>query len=321
MISPLPPLDTRFPPWNHTDLHTRPCPFCSSEGEEKFVRPDLLHVRYCDPCGAYFISPAPTPQALTDFYSRYYADHRNVEMQQYLEDRSLLREMLAIDPFTDGKVGRIANAMRLENARTLDVGFGMGLTMVLLRKLGAHVAGIDLDPEPVAFAQSRLGITDVRCGSIMDCTPDRPYDLITLHDLIEHPLDPMTLLRKARTLLTPGGIVSIWTPNGSYLADDPEPIQLRVDLEHMQYLSFRTCGVIARTLGFDVAHVESLGTPRLENIALLSGSHTGGGKKILRRVLGTMPGFVTLNAMRKKFTVPDSRRGRYHLFCLLKRKD
>lgn len=321
MIPRLTPLDARIPQWDHAHLQPRRCPFCLSGGEETFIRPDLLHVRYCATCGAYFISPAPTDQALTDFYSRYYADHRKVEMQQYLHDSSLLKEMLAMDPFMDIKVSEIANAMKLANAGTLDVGFGMGLTMVLLRKLGARVAGIDLDPEAVAFAQTHLGISETHQLDVLNLTPDHPYDLITFHDLIEHPLDPMALLTKARSLLTPGGLLSIWTPNGSFLMEEREPVQLRVDLEHMQYLSCRTCSVIARELGFEIIHLESLGTPRLENIARLSGSRAGGWKKLVRHAIKNVPGFVALNAMRKKLTAPDSRRGRYHLFCLLKRKD
>jgi len=321
MLSPLPPLDTRILRWDYARLHPRRCPFCSSEGEEKFIRPDLLHVRSCSACGAFFVSPGPSAQALNDFYSRYYADHRKVEMQQYLRDTSLLREMLAMDPFTDVKVREIATTMRLANARTLDVGFGIGLTMVLLRKLGARVAGIDLDPEAVDFARSHLGISEIHQLDLLDFTPDQPYDLITFHDLIEHPLDPLSLLKKARSILAPGGLLSIWTPNGSFLLEERDPVQLRVDLEHMQYLSSRTCGVIAQDLGFEIVHLESLGTPRLENVARLSGSHAGGWKRTVRRAIRHVPGFVAMNALRKKLASSDLRRGRYHLFCLLRRRD
>jgi SAM-dependent methyltransferase len=242
-------------------------------------------------------------------------------MQQHLDDPSLLKEMLVMDPRADAKVGRIAAALPLDKAHTLDVGFGMGLTMILLGKLGARVAGIDLDPDAVAFARIRLGIPDVHQCDLLEHMPTQPYDLITFHDLIEHPLQPMPLLMKAHSILAPGGVLSIWTPNGSDLMEEPDPIQLRVDLEHMQYPSFRTCRFIAQEVGFDVVHLESLGTPRLENIARLAGSNDGGWKKTVRRAIRNVPGFVKFNALRKKLASHDVRGGRYHLFCLLRRKE
>ena len=226
-----------------------------------------------------------------------------------------------MNPLADIKVGEIARSTTLQGARALDVGFGLGLTLVLLRKLGTHVAGIDLDPDAVAFARNHLGIKDVRQCDFMDLQADELFDVITLHDVIEHPLDPMALLKKARSLLNPGGLLSIWTPNGSYLTEEQDPIQLRVDLEHMQYLSLQTCSIIAQRLGFTVVHFEALGEPRLESIARLSGADTGGWKKRVRGVVKNIPGFARLNALRKELVAPDARKGKYHLFCLMKRVD
>jgi len=98
---------------------------------------------------------------LAQFYSTYYAKHRAAELRQYLEDEMLVREMLALDPSSDLKVKTISSFVDLRERRVLDVGFGMGQNLVLMRKSGAHVSGIDIDPDSVQFVRDVLGIKNV----------------------------------------------------------------------------------------------------------------------------------------------------------------
>lgn len=317
----LSPLDLRIPPWDLGKLRPRACPFCGSRGTPRFERPDHLIVRACARCGAFFVSPCPEPDLLREFYRTYFSGHRRQELVLHRKDHFLVREMRAVEPGRDAKARVLASVRDLHQARALDVGFGMGQMLLLLQKGGADVHGIDLDPKAVAFARDVLHLQNVHLGDIADIPSVERFDVITLHDLVEHPLRPLDLLRRARSLMAPGGILSLWTPNASFPAEDSEPTLFRVDLEHMQYMSARTCNVLAQLLDLDILHLECLGHPDLAKIEWLSGRSPRAGRirSTLRRTLGFLPGAIALNAFRRQLVSEKGMRGSYHLFCIFQR--
>ncbi len=312
-------LDARIPAWDNTSLGQRRCPFCKSDGTERYIRPDELHVRQCSICKCYFVSPSPSKEHLAEFYSTYFAHHRSTEFQQYQNDPVLVKEMLSLKPLSDVKVRTLSSLMDFDSKRVLDVGFGMGQGLVLMKKLGADVAGIDMDEDAVEFVRTKLHIHNVFTCDIMALPDNSTYELIALHDVIEHPLEPLEVLKRAQNLLSPGGLLSIWTPNATLLEAEDQPIALRVDLEHLQYLTFETCRFIATTLKMTIIYLEAHGTPRLESIRDLSRGHDQRrAKRALRRLLGPLPGFIPLNALRRKYGTKTTLPGNYHLFCVMK---
>jgi SAM-dependent methyltransferase len=212
MMRRLPPLDARIPAWNLEELVARPCPYCgTAENESHCIRPDGLTVRECRHCSAFFVSPAPTEAQLASFYANYDKAHRLESPATPAELRTVYRNR---GPLHDLRVRELSSMMAFEHKRVLDVGFGRAQFMWCLQSLGADVHGIELDDAAIAIARA-LGITNVRKATIEECAGDRPYDLIVLNDVVEHPLDPMKLLRACTSLLAPGGVMLIWTPNGA----------------------------------------------------------------------------------------------------------
>ncbi len=316
----LEPLDRRIPDWNMHRLVKRRCPFCNGDGTPRFVRPDGLRLNHCTRCDASFVSPAPDGRQLDEFYATYFSIHRQQELGQHKRDRLLVKEMFDLDPVDDEKASILGSLVPMTGRRVLDVGFGLGQNLLLLRKLGADVSGIDTDPDAVAFAQKQLGLDQVRQCRLADLPQKELYDLITLHDLIEHPLQPLLMLRQALRHLAPGGYLSIWTPNGTHAAVDDEPIQFRVDLEHMQYLTPRTAAFLASELAMTIVHLTCTGTPRLTQLASLAGhpSPVQKTRAAVRSLLGNIPGMISLSRLRRKMR-PHTRRGTYHLFVVLQK--
>ncbi len=319
-------LTIRIPSWDIQDMEDRNCPLCRDPGEKRFIRPDNLNVKECSCCATFFISPAPSESNLLHFYSSYYSQYRKTDL---LADAAVIKEILTINPFADFR-NKILTTLTggLQGKKALDIGFGRGDTMVGLKKLGAMVTGIDLDDDAIRLAKTKLNIPDVHQCRIEDYTPQERFDLITMYDFIEHPIMPMPAFQKACGLLNPGGLLAIYTPNATFIDHEKEPICFRIDLEHMQYLTIRSCHYLANSSRLEIVHLESLGFPILPSFPKkpsLSASLTNyllNYSTMIKNVFRLLPAFKRMNQIRKAVWAmpPDIRQGSYCLFCVFKTK-
>ncbi len=99
----------------------------------------------------------------------------------------------------------------------LDVGCGSGHFLhTLQRRYGCRCTGLDLDP---AYEQkaAKDGIRRVT-GDFEQFETDERFDLITMFHLVEHLNNPAASIRKAWTLLKPGGYLYVETPAADSLS-------------------------------------------------------------------------------------------------------
>jgi SAM-dependent methyltransferase len=101
--------------------------------------------------------------------------------------------------------------------RLLDVGFGAGLILDAARRAGWIVSGTELSSSAVAAAAAR-GL-DVFHGSLADARfGDAAFDVVTVAEVLEHLIDPLSLLVEIRRVLRPGGLLWGTTPHASGLS-------------------------------------------------------------------------------------------------------
>ncbi|MFZ2989920.1 class I SAM-dependent methyltransferase [Ideonella sp.] len=117
--------------------------------------------------------------------------------------------------------------------RILEIGSGFGYLTFALRKRGHDCRGIDISQNAVAKAVADFG-SFYQVADLMnyeDAT-HAGYDVIVATELIEHLVDPVSFLRKAGSLLRPGGSIVLTTPNKDLYSDklawhtDPAPVHL-----------------------------------------------------------------------------------------------
>ena len=312
-----------------TALQERNCPICDGEAKTAlFRRPDGLTVRRCEACNTYYVSPAPSEEALAEFYASYNLNQGFDELSMH-ELRTLLD---GTPPFDDMRLRELSSVMDLPGSSILDVGFGRAGLMYQLKRLGAEVTGVDPDESAQIYARV-LGIEGTVHGDVSSLDPNARFDAVILHDVVEHPLDPIALLRACAARLLPGGVLQVWTPNGGCIADSEEPVMLRVDLEHMQYFTTDTCMRVAELLGLRLDHLETVGrfdhpsVHRLQQTQARAGNRR---RRIFKRAVTSIPGFARLNALRRGLmrtlhgdgahvVSVDSRFGSYHLLCLFRK--
>jgi cyclopropane fatty-acyl-phospholipid synthase-like methyltransferase len=148
--------------------------------------------------------------------------------------------------------------------RVLDVGCFTGELIAILQQRGADVYGLELQSEAVEIAAQRLPGRVYQADVSGSFFPPGPYDTVAMMGLIEHVTDPAKFVRRAHSLLAPGGRLMLQTPDaGSALArlmhSRWPPL---APIDHLHLFSRRSIRRLLEDCGFtDVrcrAHVKTL---------------------------------------------------------------
>jgi SAM-dependent methyltransferase len=162
---------------------------------------------------------------------------------------------------------------RVIGKRVLDMASGEGYGSEVLSRGAASVVGVDANPE--AFEHARLRYTRQNLtferGMVENHGEAGAYDAVVFLQTIEHVQDPAAVLRHFRSLLAPGGVVYVSTPNlltlapaGAAKSDNPWHIKEYRAAEFEQLCR----GVFSRVRVLGLFHARKL---RVHELALACG--------------------------------------------------
>ena len=153
----------------------------------------------CERCGTVQQPDLPSGAELHDLY-------REMTDDAYLAEEAGRRRTS----------GRLLDAIERHTARgrMLEVGCGHGLLLDEARRRGWEVAGLELADASRAHARDALGL-DVSSKTLEELDPARDggRQAIVLSDVLEHLDDPVAALAQIASLLAPGGVALIVTPD------------------------------------------------------------------------------------------------------------
>jgi SAM-dependent methyltransferase len=125
-------------------------------------------------------------------------------------------------------------ADRLAGGRVIDMASGEGYGSDELARSASEVVGVDANPEAFEHARARYRRPNLRFERGLVETYGRPasFDAVVFLQTIEHVQDPVAVLAHLRSLLAPGGVAYISTPNvltlaGPGVAKSDNPWHLR----------------------------------------------------------------------------------------------
>ncbi len=233
-------------------------PVAVGEDFEYRSSPDSFLAVRCACCSVVYLDPRPTQEMFDRIYpDTYYAFSFKKEkfgfvhtVRRRLEARRLLR---------------VCEGLR-DDARIVDVGCGDGFHLDLLRSFGSpgwRLEGVDLDERAVGAARNR-GL-EVHQGTVEELGLDAgAYDLAFMIQTIEHVANPKGVLRAVRTILAPGGRVTIVT-------DNTGSIDFRLFRRrhwggfhfprHWNLFDKRSIATLAAAAGFEVESVSTMVSP------------------------------------------------------------
>jgi len=202
--------------------------------------------------------------------------------------RDVVRYRMAKLGFRSGDLGAAGDEYRLKEGagsshsvmlkwlaqispgRLLDLGCSGGLLAERARALGHRVLGVDVQELPEArgrldgFIQANLDH-----GLPREVVDEGPFDIVLAGDLLEHVRDPGLVLKHARGVLAPGGVLILSVPNfGHWYVRGRALLGIfdydqrgLLDRTHVRFFTRRSLERELRQAGFRTVRTQVTGLP------------------------------------------------------------
>ncbi|MFN8496265.1 MAG: class I SAM-dependent methyltransferase [Anaerolineae bacterium] len=273
-------------------LHTpRPCPACGVTAARPWRwKPDDSEIAYpgvkpahapgyqivrCAGCGLGRVDPLPTDADLRALYAEDYFG--GSDFSGGISDALVRYRRYSGPPAL--QVLRAANERAYEAAhvadlqawysqlggpaappRFLDVGCGAGGVLAAGKARGWRVVGVE--PSQAGAALTRRRNLNVIAADLAHAgLPDSAFDIVHIREVLEHVVEPMGMLREARRLLAPGGMLYVQVPNDieGYRARVFPTVWWLIPPLHVWYFTFDTLERMLQQVGLTSRVTGTLG--------------------------------------------------------------
>ncbi|MCI0590223.1 MAG: class I SAM-dependent methyltransferase [Gammaproteobacteria bacterium] len=185
--------------------HTDAARWAEAFDEEYYTTNDRFTYYHCNCCSALFIDPVPRDCLNKIYPVNYYSFDEQITNSLVFKVKDWLDQR-----FFKQFISRLPHPQ----INVLDIGGGTGLQLSSLKKVDHRIKRttiVDIDEKAGEIACQRGH--KYFCGRFENYVSDQVVEVILMLNLIEHVHNPKELLVKARSLLSPQGIVIIKTPN------------------------------------------------------------------------------------------------------------
>ena len=226
----------------------------------------------CEVCGFRHVDPLFTNEQLKKFYeTEFYQSERPDYFERMEADREwwMLRYRHYYELIEAHAPGR----------RILDIGSGPGYFLDAGRERGWQVLGFEPSRAAADYTRSRglAVVNDFFCAA--SAKEHGPFDAISMSMVLEHVRDPIGLIEEARSLLVPGGLLFVASPN------DFNPLQMVLwkkmgfqpwwvnPKHHLNYFDTASARSFLLARRFQFLHLET--SYPLENFLLAGRNYVG----------------------------------------------
>ena len=190
------------------------CQVCGSREHETEFTEDPFAVRRCTRCSFVYVSPRYSDESIHTLYDEDYWQSDSPKTKGYAKYAD--EAPLYLKTFE--RRLRFVRKYVPEHGKILDVGCAAGYFLRVMREHGYDGYGVEVSAAIASEAQRHLGEDRVHVGMLHEVPDDERYrrgsfDLVTMWDVVEHVPDPQELLRQARAMLKPGGMLILETQN------------------------------------------------------------------------------------------------------------
>jgi len=207
----------------------------------------------CRNCGLVCVFPLPSEDEVMSFYSI-----GKIEIPTSADEKNNRRFLKLIEEFRSP-------------GRLIDIGAWYGDFLVVAKKRGWTVAGVEPNPKACEFVNSKYGIKMLN-GTIKDALAsfgNGSFDVVTMFHVIEHIANPIDYILDVSKILKRGeGLLVIRTPNinailFSILGRHWGHLALPA---HLYFYSPSTLKILLEKCGFKILHSSTLSCPTVNEV-------------------------------------------------------
>ena len=237
---------------------------------------DGIHVIECASCGFKHVLPLPSQEELDALYQEEYYSSEKPQYLKHTEEDQSWWEMTYRQYFD-----LFDKHLQKESPRLLEIGSGPGIFLKVGKERGWDVLGIEPSQQAIA-SSDQFDVPVVHDFFSAESVENLgTFDLIFMDTLLEHVPDPASTIDLCQSILNPGGLLCVISPN------DYNPLQqiLRenaqfspwwvVPSHHLNYFNFDSIKALLERHHLHV--VESQGTFPMEFFLLCGDNYVGNG--------------------------------------------
>ena len=153
--------------------------------------------------------------------------------------------------------------------RTLEFGCGDGGFSELIKdKFGTETWAVEIDEQSAKTATQKLdSVINCDAHEAVDKLPDNYFDCIIFFDILEHLVDPYSLLRVLKTKLTKEGVIVASIPNIRYYrslvklvvhGDWDYKDHGVLDKTHLRFFTYKSIVKLFNELAFEISKIEGI---------------------------------------------------------------
>lgn len=182
---------------------------------------------------------------------------------------------VAVDPDAPNSAHAFMLRMVGWNRRVLELGAAHGHVTRALVAQNNRVTAVEYDPEaatPLKAVAEEVVIGDLNSPETLS-TLSGPFDVVLAGDVLEHLLDPDSVLLQATSLLAPGGQVVISLPNIAHADVRLSLLEGRfeynpwglLDATHIRFFTYKTLQDLVKRAGLVITDMQRVRVPAFES--------------------------------------------------------
>ena len=196
------------------------CNYCNNDDTKLlFSKKDKFGLSECDfrvvqcrICGLIYVNPRPPEEEIYKYYPDTYSWKETLTAESKIT--RIIRKLEKIYRYhlLNYETSKVVKVAKRKTGKLLDIGCGTGDRLDIFRRLGFDTYGVEIS-QSAEYARGHLGL-NVKQGNLFDANyPDSFFDIITLHNVLEHTHNPQNIIAELRRILKEDGIVVIQVPN------------------------------------------------------------------------------------------------------------
>lgn len=227
--------------------------------DDRHGYPGSFTVKRCNWCGFGQTDPQLSSKDIAKIYSKYYP-WKNTDIKDIKRS-----DFKMLDRFTIWRKGLYINGQYLVKPKSvvLDVGCGLGHSLLELESIGCKAYGVDPDKNALKLAKKFK--LNFKVGFAEDNPfPGIKFDYIIANQVLEHTNNPIKFLKKLTSRLNKGGKIILSFPNSDSLTRyilNKNWLHWHIPY-HLNFFNRKSIAILAKKSGLTTDSIKTI-TPNM----------------------------------------------------------